>query len=143
MAGPGHRGDSVKKLAVLAALMAEQADALRADLQQHYGVDIDHAMEGGHTAEHVAALAVQLPSDARIRVAYDKDAMWTLEHVLLASLLNNLRGLIWMLGDKRKRGPEPQPVGPSWMTKGKMRTLESRVLTIDKLMEELSKPRRR
>lgn len=122
--------------------MAEQADALRADLQQFYGVDIDHAASGAHGAAHVAALAAELPPDARVRVAYDKDAMWTLTDVLLAALLNNLRGLLWGLGNERRRGPEPKPIGPSWMTKGSTRTLDARVLSIDELMEELSKPRR-
>ena len=33
--------------------MAKYPDELRADLQQYYGIDLDHAIAGEHTAEHV------------------------------------------------------------------------------------------
>ena len=131
-----------KKLTALAALWATRPDELRADLQQVYGIDIDGAMGGLHTAEHVAALAVQLPHDSRVARSENPDAAWRLEHVLLALLVNSLRNLMWGMGDRRKRGPAPKPIGPSWLTKGRTRSLDSRVLPVDKLMEELKRPRR-
>ena len=126
---------------MLAAALAEREDELRADLQQQYGVDLDHAMAGAHSARHVGALVAQLPPDARIRTSVDEDAEWTMDRMLFAGILNSVQGLAYMLADKRKRGPRPDPVGPSWLRRKADRKLPARVLSIDALMEELSKPR--
>lgn len=99
-------------------------------------------MAGGHSARHIAALVVQLPSDCRIMRAESPDAIWTLHDTLLASIANALHGLIWGMGDPKKRGPKPKLVGPSWMSKGRTRSLPARLLPIDELMAELRKPRR-
>jgi hypothetical protein len=125
----------------LAAEYDAHEDELRADLQQTYGVDIDRAMGGEHTAAHVAALVVQLPPDARVRVAEDRDAVWTLSDVVNVSTLNSLRLFMWSFGDPRKRGNAPQPFGPSWMANANRRTLPARILPVDELMRELSRPR--
>lgn len=117
----------------------EQEDALRADLQRYYGIDLDAAMRGEHSAAHIAALVAYLPSDCALRREYDKDAAWTLRDVLLASILNSLNMLIYGMGDKRKRGRKPQLVGPDYMTKKK---LPARAMSVDELMRELNKPRR-
>ena len=117
-------------------------EELRADLQRVYGIDLDHAMSGEHTAGHIAALAVNLPRDSRIFAAEDPDLRWSLADTILADIRNTLVGLVWGMSDKRHRGKRPTPIGPSWMTKGRQRTLTARVLTINELVEELSKPRR-
>lgn len=110
-------------------------------MQQYYGIDLDAAMSGQHTAQHIAALVSQLPRDARLRVKQDKDAQWALSDVLTAILINNFNSFVWGMSDKRKRGKRPDLIGPSWMTKGRTRSLPARVLPISKLMEELNKPR--
>lgn len=125
----------------LVAFWQASPDELRADLQQHFGIDIEKAMAGEHSAAHVAACASQLPLDARVHVALDKDAQWTQELVLLASIVNLLQGLIWGMADPKKRGSKPQPIGPSYMTKAQMRSLPARAMSVDELMAELSKPR--
>ena len=126
----------------LASEWAAHEDELRADLQQWYGVDLDAAEAGGHTAEHVAALVAQLPSDARLRVAGDSDNVWTLEACLMAMVLNALHMLLYGMSDRKRRGAPPDAVGPSWMRRRpNRRTLDARVLTVDELMETLSKPR--
>ena len=111
-------------------------------MQQHYGIDLDHAMSGAHTAHHVACLAVQLPPDARIRVAGNADNRWTLNDVLIASVLNSLNGLIYGMSDRRKRGSKPEIVGPSWMQAKNKRSLPARTLEVGELMKVLSLPRR-
>ena len=126
---------------LLAALVSESPDALRADLQRVYGVDIDRAMAGEHSAEHIAALAAHLPSDACVYKARNQDARWTLEPTLLAALLNSLNLLIYGFGDPKKRGNPPALVGPSYMAKANTRSLDARAMTADELMGELSKPR--
>lgn len=108
-------------------------------MQRYYGIDLDAAMRGGHSAAHIAALVAYLPSDCALRRTLDEDAAWTLRDILLASILNSLNMLIYGMGDKRKRGKRPQMVGPSYMVKKK---LPARVLTVDELLAELNKPRR-
>lgn len=123
-------------------VLEEHEDELRADLQQYYGIDLDAAMEGAHTAYHIAALLQGMPKDSRVNRAYNPDAAWTLEATLMAAILNNLRGFIWGMSDKRKRGKMPDMVGPSYMAEKNKVTLPARVLPIEKLLEELEKPRR-
>lgn len=122
--------------------MSESPDALRADLQRVYGVDIDRAMAGEHSAEHVSALAAYLPSDSCVYKARSEDARWSLDSTLLAALLNSLNALIYGFGDPKKRGSAPKLIGPSYMTKGNGRTLDASVMTADELLGILSKPRR-
>ena len=131
-----------KKLKALAAELSEHEDELRADLQQYYGIDLDRAEAGEHAALHVAALTVQLPQNARVRVAADKDNMWTLPEVVGVTLLNAFNHFMWAMGDPKKRGAEPQLLGPQWMRDAGRRSLPARVLPVGELIEELSKPRR-
>lgn len=107
-----------------------------------YGVCIDHAMEGAYPAPFVAALVVQLPQDCRWRMAYDRDSWWTGDRMLSANLINSLNGLIWSLSDRRKRGPRPKLVGPSWANKKNSRGLPAQAMERDALLAALSRPRR-
>ena len=111
-------------------------------MQRYYGIDLDHAIAGNHSAAHIAALVKCLPSDAAMFRAQNPDNAWTLETVLLATLRNDFQMYIWGVGDPKRRGAKPKRIGPSWLTKGDMRKLEARTLEIDELMKELSKPRR-
>lgn len=120
--------------------MAESEAPLRADLQQYFGIDLDRAMSGEHSAEHIALLVTQLPQESRLVHSVNKDAQWTLPNVLMAVLINNFRMFVYGMSDPKRRGAKPELIGPSWMTERK-RTLPARVLPIDKLLEELNKPR--
>ncbi len=131
-----------KKLVSLVAEYTAHEDELRADLQETYGIDIDRAIAGEHTARHIAALVVQLPPNARCRVAANKDNVWTLSDVVNVSTLNALRAFMWSFGDPKKRGQMPQVIGPKWMVDANKRTLPARALPVDELMEVLSRPRR-
>ena len=99
-------------------------------------------MAGGHAPEHIAALVAHLPTDAALFVAENPDAAWTREAIMLADIRNNLVNLMWSMGNPRKRGARPKPIGPSWMTKGSMRSLQARALPVDELLAELAKPRK-
>ena len=117
-------------------------DELRADLQQFYNIDLDHAMDGAHSASHCAALVAPLPAGARLRVSEDADERWTLDASMLAAILNSLNSLIYMFGAK-KGDKRPPLVGPSWMTsRSGERKVDAMVMTIDQLKAELAKPRR-
>ena len=131
-----------KKLVSLVAEYTAHEDELRADLQETYGIDIDRAIAGEHTARHIAALVVQLPPNARCRVAANRDNVWTLSDVVNVSTLNALRVFMWSFGDPKKRGQMPQVIGPKWMVDANKRTLPARALPVNELMEVLSRPRR-
>ena len=104
-----------------------------------YQVCLDEAMEGRYSAAFVASLADQLPTSCRWRVSYDRDAWWDAERLIAAATLNNLRGLIWGLSKEDKRGPEPEPVGPSWAKRGKAKDV---AMDAETLMSMLSRPRK-
>ena len=125
---------------LLAQLICERPDELRADLMETYGICMDEAMEGRYTAAFVASLCEQLPPSCRWRVSYEPDAWWDGDRVLMANILNNLRGLIWGMSDKRRRGPEPKPVGPSWM-RGQ-RKMGAVAMGAEELMRVLARPRK-
>lgn len=114
---------------------------LRADLQQFFSIDLDEAMSGRHSVNHIAALVAHMPQQARLVNSVNADMKWTLNDVLIASLLNNFRMFVWGMSDPKKRGAKPELIGPSYMTKQK-RTLPARVLSINELMTELNKPRK-
>lgn len=135
----GCQGGRTKKLALLAKLISERPDELRADLMEVYGVCIDTA-EHAYPAVFVAALAEQLPQDCRWRVSYDRDAWWTGERLVFANIANSLNGLIWGLADKKARGPAPKLIGPSWFQAGR-KSLPATVMSRDALVAELAKPR--
>ena len=110
-------------------------------MQRIYGIDIDHAHES-HSAVHVAALAIHMPQhESAVFAAIEPDAAWSRSEILLAAIANNFALLRWGMASKKDRGPAPKLVGPSWMARGKMRSLAARSMSIDKLMEILSKPR--
>lgn len=105
-----------------------------------YGICLDAAMEGAYPAPFVAALCEQLPASCRWRVSYDRDAWWDGDRMLMASVLNTLTALVWGMSDKRRRGPRPRPVGPSWALRTG-RKVPAIVMTKDELMRELAKAR--
>ena len=126
----------------LASVIADSEAPLRADLQQHFGIDLDRAMDGEHSANHIAQLVTQLPQQARLVHSVSKDAQWTLTDVLMAVLINNFRMFVYGMSDPKKRGQKPELIGPSYITEQQKNTLPARVLPINELMAELSKPRR-
>ena len=126
---------------LLAYVLANREDELRADLQQYYSIDLDHAMAGGHTANHIAALVAQMPAGARIRICENDDERWTLETAMLAAIFNQINALIYMFGAK-KGDKKPALVGPSWMVDSRKNKVDAMVMTVDELREVLAKPRR-
>ena len=99
-------------------------------------------MNGEHSAGHVAALAAHMPQgQSMLYAALDPDAGWTRTDILLALLVNHFAMFRYGLADSKRRGNPPKLVGPSWMTEGKKRKLAARTMSVDELMEQLSKPR--
>lgn len=99
-------------------------------------------MCGGHSAQHVAALVRCLPSTSRLGIIQDADNAWTLDSIMLAALFNSFQAWQWSQADRKRRGPMPERVGPSWMRNPGGRKLDAQVMTITQLMRELRKERR-
>ena len=127
---------------MLATVFSQHESELRADLQHHYGIDLDHAMAGGHTVHHIACLVEHLPQDSCVYIREDADMAWKLPDVLLASILNALNGLIWGMGDPKRRGKRPDLIGPTKLTEKGRKSLPARAMPITELMEQLNKPRK-
>lgn len=125
----------------MAYYLARHETELRADLQRLYGMNLDAAMCGGATPEHVAALVHHLPPDSCLGVAMEPDNAWTLEATMLAAIFNSIQLWQWSQSDKKRRGAAPPKVGPSWM-QGKGRKLDAQVMTVAQLMRELKRSRK-
>lgn len=125
----------------LASVIAENESMLRADLQQYFGIDLDRAIDGEHSANHIAQLIEHMPQESRLARSVNKDSQWSLTDVLLAVLINNFRMFVYGMSDQKKRGQKPELIGPSYLTTNK-KTLPARVLPINELLAELNKPRR-
>lgn len=109
---------------------------------QHYGVCLDEAMEGRYSPDFVASIVAQMPEDCRWRVAEDQDALWNMDRVLLALLVNQIQGYIWANADKKRRGPRPKPLGPKWLVEAdNTRKLPAMPMSREMLLAELAKPR--
>lgn len=118
--------------------MAKHPDELRADVQQYYGIDLDHAMAGEHAATHIAALVCQLPIDARIRIANNQDNLWTFTDTLIAAVANRLGSILNALGG------DVEPIGPAYAMGregGSGRIVQAVAMTRAELDERLSRPR--
>ena len=95
-----------------------------------------------HTARHISALVAHMPvGQSALYAAMNPDNGWTPDQVLVARLINDFAMFMWGMADKKSRGPEPKPIGPSWM-RDRSRKLEARAMSVEELMNELSKPRR-
>lgn len=98
-------------------------------------------MAGEHSPVQVAACAANLPHGSAVLREIDPDSEWTIGDVLGAMLVNHMRMLAYSLGGAK--GEKPAVVGPSWMRgKADKRQAEAMAMTVDELMEELSRPRR-
>lgn len=106
-------------------------------MQRYYGIDLDKAISGEHTPNHIAELIRFLPQDSNISKAYNADADWTIERTLLAMLVNTLNMFMWGISDKSKRGAQPERIGPSYM-RLKNRKIDAQVMPADELLKKLT-----
>ena len=130
---------------MLARVMGEHPDELRADLQEHYGLDID-GMGRDFSTLHAAALLAQMPEGSRTAMAYDPDAAWTSRMLLAASMANALNWLVWSRTEDGRRGRNmPRPIGPdssgggSRRIKGLAMAPDELMATIERIREEASR----
>lgn len=93
----------------LAFFYRKRRAELRADFQEHYGLNLD-LMGKGYTIRHAADLAVMLPSRSRTFVAIDPSNAWGLQERVLARIEYWCHVAAWMQtrdGQKGRNAPKP------------------------------------
>ena len=92
---------------MLARLLRAHPDALRADFQRYYGLNLD-GMGRDYSVAHAADLAANLPNGCRCSVAENPLCEWSLETVLLALIEHHLA--IWNFAHRKDKNPaDEQP----------------------------------
>lgn len=93
----------------LAAVENDHPDALRADFQQYYGLNID-GMGEDFSHSHAASLMLQLPSSSRVSRKLNPDNEWDDATYLLSAIEYDLRILIWQkTKDAQRNRNRPKP----------------------------------
>ena len=123
---------------MLAAVLREHPDELRADFQEVYGLNVD-GMGRDYSTLHAAALLAQLPEGSRVLRCYSEDAAWTSERSLLAAIVNDLNWLVWSKSkDGQRNRNRPRPIGPG-TGGGRERRIVGMAMTADELMDALAR----
>lgn len=129
----------------LVTLLALGPDALRADMQRFYNLDLD---EVGHSIRvmRAADLAANLPDEACVWGRADPRAGWGTDRQLLANIADSVSFLAWTkTGDAARRGARwkgaiPRPGLPQAAHDGGTRQ-EGVGLDADAMRGMLSRPR--
>ena len=108
---PRVRGGWRKKLTMLATVLEQYPDELRADFQQFYSLNLE-GMGRTYTTFHAASLLTQLPEGSRVARALNPDAAWTMDRQLLAVIANDLNWLVWSQTKDGQKGPQAEADRP-------------------------------
>lgn len=98
----------------LLALLREYRGPIRADFRREYGLDIDQVIEERSMRPSVVLdLIDNLSPQAALWRAINPDSVWTLEAMLLAAVVDELRAYRWEFSrvnfKGRQRPPDPIP----------------------------------
>ena len=95
------------KLRGLAWLLREHGEALEADFQRHYHLDLTGLWRGEITPRRAAVLAAQLPLGSQTWISVGSDAAWTVEAHMAASQIDLLQVGNWQRSGGKGRPPKP------------------------------------
>ena len=88
--------------------MREHGEAVEADFQRYYHLDLLDLWRGLITPRKAAVLVTQLPAGAQTWVACGYDNAWTLTDHLTATLVDVLQIANWQrAGDSKAKRPTP------------------------------------
>lgn len=121
-------------------LLGECPDALRADFQRVYQLNLDD-LGGSLDIMHAADLTAWLPSGSAVWIATDSPAAWGIDAYLTAGLWDSFNLFQWGMADKKKRWRKPKPI-PRPGGKHKHRNKDTASMTPEQLDRFLSMPRR-
>lgn len=125
---------------ILASFLRRFPDELRADFQQHYGLNLDD-MGGSYSISHAACLAAQLPKDSRTFVASDPACEYASATNRLLALIEYHTHVGWYMSTEDARKGRNQPKFLSGLA-DKRESTQGESLSIDEYMEILTKPRK-
>lgn len=95
------------KLPGLVWLLREHGEAVEADFQRYYGIDLAGLWRGEITPRRVMVLAKNLPYGAQTWIAAGTDNAWTPETHLLSHVAFLLEGANWQRGGGKGKSPKP------------------------------------
>ena len=122
-------------------MLDRSPDALRADFQRFYGLDLD---EVGHSVRvrRAADLAARLPAEARTWQAFDPRAAWTASDWLLAAIADNTGFLAWCkTKDASRRGAKWKGRIPRPGERQAARSADTTAADVDVIRRMLAMPR--
>jgi len=94
----------------LAALLTEHGEAIEADLQRWYGVELGDRYRGRLTDRRLLVLIRHLPRDSALMWDADPEtAAWGLAEQLSAAQTDALNMLAWMYANRNQRHPTARP----------------------------------
>lgn len=126
---------------ILASFLRRFPDELRADFQQHYGLNLDE-MGGAYGIDHAACLAAQLPKDSRSFVAADPMCEYASVTNQLLTLIEYDVRMAWYVRTEDAKTGRNHPQYLLDVIGGSAETTQGESLTIDEYMEILAKPRK-
>lgn len=95
------------KLASLVWLLREHGEALEADFQHYYHIDLLGLWRGELTPRRVSALARKLPFGCQTWLEIGSDAAWSTETHMMAHVVDVLAGANWQRGGGKGKAPTP------------------------------------
>jgi hypothetical protein len=108
-----------KRLAAAVGLLTAHGDAVEADLQRWYGVDVRDLYRGGLTYRRLLVLVENLPADSAVAAIVAKEVQdpqapeyerqWTISEHMLAAILDQLAVLSWLQIAATVKNPPPAP----------------------------------
>ncbi|MDR1954283.1 MAG: DUF5361 domain-containing protein [Clostridiales Family XIII bacterium] len=110
---------------------------VRADFQEHYGLNLDDMGEA-YSRHHAAELLVMLPQKSRVWVAMNPGNAWGWQEHFMSSMEFSLRWLVWAKtkdGQKNRNRPKPIRLRPEKAKKS------TKTMTADQMKAYLSRQR--
>ena len=95
------------KLPGLVWLLRNHGEALEADFQQYYGIDLTGLWRNEVTPRRAMALARHLPFGCATWMEVGTDAAWSTETHMLAHVIDLLNGANWQRGGAKGAAPKP------------------------------------
>lgn len=90
-------------------LLREHGDALEADFQRYYGIDLIDLYRGTLSPRKASVLALYLPPGAAVWQEAGTDSAWDTTDYLLAEVVDTLKWANYQRAGGKGQKPEPLP----------------------------------
>ena len=94
----------------LPSLLDEYGDAIEADMQRVYGIDLLDVYRGSLSPRKLLVLIEHLPPGSALWNETGGDSAWTVQEHLIANMLDAINLNNWLTaGDSKAKQPKPVP----------------------------------